>query len=657
MFLSYASEDAGAAERICEALRAAGVEVWFDKSELRGGDAWDQKIRRQIRECRLFIPVISQHTQDRPEGYFRLEWKLAVDRSHLMAAEMAFLVPVVIDSTPDTRALVPDRFRDVQWTRLPDGQPRKQFTDHIVALLHAATPTGTEPVMADHRPQVTVAGARPPSLSRRRVLWAAAGAVVLALAVGAAWLASRRAPDHMAPALSSASEKSIAVLPFVDMSEKHDQDYFGDGMAEEILNLLVKIPDLKVIGRTSSFQFKGKTDDLRKIGSTLGASYLVEGSVRRSADHMRVTAQLIDTRDGSHRWSETYDRDAGDILRVQDEIAASLVRALQLELAWSDAYLTRSPIRSSDAYESYLRGLHAADRSTEQSMNEAIAAFQRALELDPAFVPAAEALALALFDRVDLTYSTPRAGFEEARAAAQSVLRLNPTSPIGHTVLAGVHIEFDWDWPAARREIEAAMSVAPHNASVLECAAQERIAVGQWNEAARLIDQAIAVDPLDADLFRLRAYAYLRLGRPADAENANRRRLEIQPTAAWEHYFLAMALLAQGRAEEALVAIAHESDASGRDAASVVIYQALHRPDEAKAAMTRLRNEYSGSWPIGLAYAYAALGDKDRAFEWLDKAYAAKDASLWAIKGHPYVKALVSDPRYTALLRRMNLPE
>lgn len=155
------------------------------------------------------------------------------------------------------------------------------------------------------------------------------------------------------------SDKSIAVLPFIDLSEKHDQEYFADGMAEEILNLLARVPDLKVIGRTSSFQFKGKANDLRRVGAALGAVYVVEGSVRRSGDHLRVTAQLIDTRTGAHRWSEDYDRDARDAIAVQDEIAASLVRALQVEVVSLPARIRPN---SSEAYDDYMRGLHAQDR-------------------------------------------------------------------------------------------------------------------------------------------------------------------------------------------------------------------------------------------------------------------------------------------------------
>jgi TolB-like protein len=449
---------------------------------------------------------------------------------------------------------------------------------------------------------------------------------------------------------------SIAVLPFVDMSEKHDQEYFGDGMAEEIIDLLVKIPELKVIGRTSSFRFKEKTDDLRKIGAALGAAYVVEGSVRRSGDHVRVTAQLIDTRDGAHRWSETYDRDASDVLKVQDDIATSLVRALQLEVAPSMYLQSRSPL-ASEAYDAYLRGLHARDRFDEHGFNEAIADFRHALEIDPSFTPAAEGLAWALGYLAFDDYVPAQKGFEQARAAAESALKLDPRSAIAHTILAIVHIEYDWDWPAAEREVNTAMALAPNNAGALTAAAQEKVAVGQWGDAVRLTDAAITADPLDANIYIFRVYSYLRLGRLAEAESANRRMLGISPTYAWGHYFLAMVLLTEGNAQAAQAEIQKEAVLEARDVGLVIVYQALHRPKDAEAAFARLEAENKGRWPLGFAFAYAARGQRDQAFEWLERAYATKDVSLWAIKGHPFLKNLEQDPRYKAFLRKMNLPE
>jgi TolB-like protein len=644
VFLSYASQDAEAAQKICDALRAAGIEVFLDRSELRGGDSWDQKIRHEIHDCVLFIPIVSQHTQERLEGYFRHEWKLAIERTHHMAEQKAFLVPVVVDGTGDQQAFVPDAFRDVQWTRLPAGDTPPEFVTRIQKLLSGES--GPVPTMAQ----------RPAVVTSRRSSRLVPGMVTVVLAAIAAYLLIEK-PWVAKPVAFAPPAHSIAVLPFVNMSGEKEQEYFADGMAEEIINLLTKIPNLKVIGRTSSFQFKGKTEDLRTIGSALSAAYVVEGSVRRSGDHVRVTAQLIDTRDGAHRWSDSYDRDASDVLKVQDEIATGLVRALQLEVAPSVYLQSRAPPRNSEAYDAYLRGLHAMDRFDESGLNEAIADFRHALELDPSFVAAGEGLAWALGYLAFDAYVPAQTGFDQTRAAAQAVLRLDPKSATAHTVLAIVHVLYDWDWPAAEQEAKTAMALAPNSAAALTCAAQVRIAVGQWNDAVRLTDAAVAADPLDANIYLFRVYSFLRLSRMAEAERANRRMLEISPTYAWGQYFLAMVLLAEGNAEAALAEIQKEAVLEAREAGLVVVYGTLHRSKDAESAFARLEVETRGHWPLGFAFAYAARGQRDRALESLERAYATKDSALWAIKGHPWLKSLEQDARYKAFLRKMNLPE
>jgi hypothetical protein len=220
IFLSYASQDAEAARRICDALRGIGLEVWFDQSELRGGDAWDQRIRREIRDCALFVPIISANTQARLEGYFRREWKLAIARTHDMAEEKAFLLPVVIDATNPQEASVPEPFRAVHWTRLPANEVPPAFVARVAQLL-----SGVEP-------------GRPTSTR----LAPAAAAYIHPVASGP----------------SAAPEHSIAVLPFVNMSADKEQEYFSDGLAEELINLLARIPELRVPARTSSFSFRGR---------------------------------------------------------------------------------------------------------------------------------------------------------------------------------------------------------------------------------------------------------------------------------------------------------------------------------------------------------------------------------------------------------------
>jgi len=661
VFLSYASQDADAARRICDALRAAGIEVWFDQSELRGGDAWDRHITKQIRECALFLAVISAHTDERSEGYFRREWHAAVERMRDMADDRTFLLPVVIDSTREGTARVPDRFRDFQWLRLPAGVTPPAAIERIQQLL--SPPESMKPLRQAARDDsgADTFGDGHVAQSLGKPKWLRPALLILAVTVisGGAYFSFNRHAPRGPLTSASASEKSIAVLPFADMSEKHDQEYFADGMAEEIINLLVKIPDVKVIGRTSSFQFKGKAEDLRQIGSTLGATHLVEGSVRRSGTHVRVTAQLIDARDGTHRWSETYDREARDALTVQDEITAGLVRALQLELiGGASGVKPRTLPRNPEAYDAYLRGLHSFNRFDEPGLDEAAIDFKRALELDPLFIPAAEQLARTLCDQPSFGFVPPSiAAFEHAREAAVSVLKLDSHSAVGHAVLACVHLWYDWDWAAALKETTVAISRAPPDAFTLFTASIERMAAGQWKEAVRIADAALAVDPLQPSAYESISWVYLRSGRFAEAEAAARRALQISPTYTGAHRDLGNALLMQGKAEEALAEMQDETLVGWQQVGLVLANQALHRTQDASARLARLEAEHSADMAMGIAEAYAFNGQKDQAFSWLDKAYAQKDIFLWSIKGDPFFKGLEGDPRYKTFLRKMNLPD
>ena len=307
VFLSYASEDAQDAQRICASLRAAGVEVWFDRNELRGGDAWDQSIRRQIRECALFIPVISSHTQARPEGYFRLEWRLADQRTHLMGRNRAFIVPVCVDGTAEVGADVPDSFMAAQWTRLPSGDTPSAFCSRVAALLDGSATA--PPAAPSAGPTSRFANARKPVLWLSLVVVIAIVGAVVAFAPDRWWGVKGRGAAAVAlrPATVAdvpAPEKSIAVLPFDDMSEKHDQEYFSDGLAEELIDRLAQAPDLNVVSRTSSFYFKHRPTTIAEVAKALGISNVVEGSVRKSGQTLRITAQLIRAADGFHLWSQ-----------------------------------------------------------------------------------------------------------------------------------------------------------------------------------------------------------------------------------------------------------------------------------------------------------------------------------------------------------------
>ena len=301
-----------------------------------------------------------------------------------------------------------------------------------------------------------------------RRLWLVAGALALALAaayflVDKTWLYGRDA--SAARTAGTVTDKSIAVLPFTDMSEKKDQAYFADGMAEEIIDLLVKVPGLKVISRASSFQFKGKTEDLRSIGTQLGVAYVLEGSVRKSGDRLRITAQLINSRDGANLFSQTYDRDLSDVLKMQDEIAIALVRALQIEVS-PEGLISRPALQNTEAYTLYLEGSHAFDRVDQQGFEQAASYFQQALDSTRPSQPRKYARRLVFRSWTVRIHASSRR-FREGSYAAQHALELDPNLAGAHAQLAEVYRASDQDWQAADREIRLARSLAPRDPDVL----------------------------------------------------------------------------------------------------------------------------------------------------------------------------------------------
>jgi TolB-like protein len=328
VFISYASDDSGAALGICEALRAVNIEVWFDQTELRGGDAWDARIRGQIKTCALFLVVVSQNASAREEGYFRLEWKLAIDRSHLMSQARTFILPVAIDRTPESSGSLPDRFREVQWLRLPQGEATPAFIDRVKQLLsriaatEVAAPEQASPArMSDARRRTT----------RRTMVGVAA---ILLMVVAAAALKHLMSPvQQTARSASSASSSdvpmpafkppvhSVAVMPFANLSGDVSQEYFSDGLSDEILDSFSRLAGLQVAARSSSFSFKGSPGTVAEIARKLNVGALLEGSVRRAGNKVRISAQLVDAVTGFELWSQTYDRELKDILGLQTEIA------------------------------------------------------------------------------------------------------------------------------------------------------------------------------------------------------------------------------------------------------------------------------------------------------------------------------------------------
>ena len=490
----------------------------------------------------------------------------------------------------------------------------------------------------------------------KRVIIGAAALVAIGVAAWVGWHSWSSSHTAAQPSKVAMQDKSIAVLPFTDMSEKKDQEYFGDGMAEEIIDLLVQSPGLKVIGRASSFQFKGKSEDLRSIAKQLGVAYVLEGSVRKSGDRLRVTAQLVDSRNGTPRWSQTYDRDFGEVLKLQDEIATKVVRLVQADAFFSE-FVSRKRLRSPEAYTVYLRGQYALDRIDQPGLEQAVSDFQRALELDPAFADAAASLANAYQLLGAYALMPPAEAFEKGRLAAQLAIQLDPRQQDAHTVLGNIHISYDWDWAAAEREFKLAVAATVPQGAVLPPNPLLSLTMGRWDDALEGTNASIAWDPLNPESYFFLGLVQLCRGRFPEAEAALRRTVELSPAFAFAHYDLALVSLARNEPNKALVEFSKDPNELVRLVGSALANFKLGNKRESDAALAQMIKNYADYSPSGVATVYAFRGESDEAFKWLDRAYMEKDALLYAIKFRTEFNRLHDDPRYKAFLKKMNLPE
>ena len=1085
VFLSYASQDAEAAKRIADALRAAGVEVWFDQSELRGGDAWDAMIRKRIKECALFVPVITPNTNARAEGYFRLEWKLAVDRSHLMADDAPFLFPVVIGDVNDATARVPDKFRDVQWTRLrldetaaelggrvarllsgsmEAGRPRPAERGEgtaspgkakpawlgyawagigiIFALVYALRPMWQSARRSEPKPVAVAPVAVPISEARELVakarrlffqldetkddlklaeellkqaiakdrsdaeVWAAyaqlhqwfrvrgwdlsderreqareatqlalrldpqsfevrfaqaAGLIIggvremaekeaalhallrerpsdqrvlralgtllrnmperheeanriyeqsaalpggdpLALydkamnlwfdgraseaerALGAAiaqrsfagarlmelffalslrgdrdrayallqgisqsemedaracifaylvhryrdepdlalaairasprdWLDDFRyrgprdllagdalvqagrpdaaavewraalkvtearlatspndltalgsrltllallgdtaearkllptvrqmvradqsgvlvpvwfsrvylalgerteamrqiavllssrlhavyltaadlrfdpiwaplrgdlefarliaeanrveqADDATAPiprstaAAPMADNKSVAVLAFANLSDDKANEYFSDGISEELLNVLAKVPKLKVSARTSAFYFKGKQVPMAEIAKQLGVAYVVEGSVRKAGDKVRITAQLIKAADGFHVWSDTFTRDLKDIFAVQDEIAGLIAKNLSLKMGMTAA----RPTIDVEAYQEYLTGKALFAKASNDDLRAAVGHFEKALEIEPKFTAAWVQLASA-HTRLGRWGGTPSLqAWAAARAAIDKARTLEPESPEVLLALGWILRTGEWNWWEAEQAFRRALQLRPNHPETLAGAAVLLFNIGKTEEAYRLAQQAVQFDPLNASTQIDLSIMFYMNKNWVEAERSARRALQLAPSGTSYRSILSWGLIGQRRFAEAEAEIARDQDGIDRTNAQGLLAIARGQEKEARDQLARLEG-YSrvdgdlADLQQSIAWLCAYLGEKDRAFAALEKAAASRDPSMaWLINSW-YLEPLHSDPRWSALLRKVGLAD
>jgi TolB-like protein/Flp pilus assembly protein TadD len=666
VFLSYASQDAKAAQRICAALRSAGVEVWFDQSELRGGDAWDRQIRERIHDCRLFIALISAHTEARDEGYFRHEWKLAVERTHHMSDKKPFLVPVVIDHTRERGASVPDKLHEVQWTRLPDGETPPEFVERVRRLVSPEAHNAPAPPQAMREPV-------PTSRQSKWALPAIAAAVVAGavayFAIDRFWFSKHPTPQATAPAVQASAAStafsppphSIAVLPFVNMSGDKEQEYFSDGLAEELLNDLSRINELHVAARTSAFSFKGKDTDIGTIARKLNVGSVLEGSVRRSKNTVRITAQLIDTASGFHLWSQTYDRNLDDLLKLQTDIADAVASALKVKLLGDAATeLTVGGTRNPAAYDAYLRSASAYWQASSASENESVrVGYQEAVRLDPNFALAYAGWSLALTGYAGNFAHGPAVGdsYRLARAAALKAVALAPELAEGHLALAIVYSR-SLDFAGASDEYQRAITLAPGNARVLRDYSEFAVQMGRTDAGLAAARRAVALDPLN-----LESHSYLSSGlrlerRYDEALAAYQDALSLQPKVWWAASVGQLIYYALGDFEK-MRAVCEGVGEAVKDfqGCLALAYHKLGRQGDAETALARFKALEGNAGAYGYATIYTQWGDTPKAYEWLETALQLRDPQLIFLKIDPLLDPLRKEPRFQAVMRELKFPQ
>jgi TolB-like protein len=494
------------------------MEVWFDQSELRGGDSWDAKIKTQIRTCGLFMPIISAQTQRRTEGYFRREWKFGVERTHDMAAGIAFIFPVVIDDTLETHAMVPEEFMRFQWTRLPRGVPTPQFIEHVRQILDNPGKPSAAGRGASLAPQRAPTGGASAPPARSLPLWAMG--VTAAIVVGcAAALFMRRSPRAVAapvvapqaPAEAKveapappADTKSVAVLPFANFSPDKDNEFFADGLQDEVITALAKIHDLKVISRTSVLAYKNPEGrNLKKIGVELGVATVLEGSVQRIGSKVHLNVQLIDARTDDHIWANSYTEELTDVFTIESSLAEQISTALKASFTTDEkALIERRPTENKEAYDLYLRGRVMEEglgsAATLQDSDNVIALFERAAAKDPAFLlPHVQACILHGGLYWYASYDSSEKRRAKALAELEIAKRLAPSAPETHLAQG----EYDYtclnDWPLALEEFKAAEAGLPNDAQVRFGIGRCLRRMGRYAESIGEFEKAASLNPND----------------------------------------------------------------------------------------------------------------------------------------------------------------
>lgn len=675
VFLSYASQDAEAAGRIAAALRAAGVEVWFDQSELRGGDAWDRKLRHQIRDCALFVAIVSKTTDSRLEGYFRREWRLAIERTRDMAEERPFLVPVVVDETSDGTRRVPERFHEVQWTRLPGGETPPAFVQQVQALLalipDVAPAVSTDPpVRSGSMPPLNPeSGTRIASGSNPGRLWRAAfvaAVVVLGGIVAVSWRGSWPGwRGGKTPELGT-----IAVVHDCQPGVPADVEMLGQSIVHNLTDGLCQLEQLSVVAHEVVARYGTKPLDFARLRAELGAEKLLTVSVRSlvaGSDGSRgggagrpdyeVRVSLSETRTHRHLWGDTFVRRSRDAADVVENVSRAVVEALQIGLNARDR--TRL-----EAYRLSQKGRYHWDGRTGEALQLAVNCYEQAIRLVPDYAAAHAGLANCYSLLPYYGATRPTDAYPKARDAARRALKLDDSLAEAHAALGLVLRDYERDWRGAEREFRRAIELNPKYATALQWYAEYLAALGRHDESVEAMQRARNLAPLEPIVSAVLGWVEYLGGRSDQAIAVLAATVERHPEFWVAHWFLSLAEARKGQFDRAIPSAlrAHElSRGDNRSTAALANLQARSgRRAEAERHLQQLKRQAGNGGhvsPYDFAVVEVGLGIKESAFDHLEQAVQGRHWEVMNLKVDPLLEPLRSEPRYTALVRKMGLPD
>jgi TolB-like protein/Tfp pilus assembly protein PilF len=660
VFISYASQDVAAADAVVRALEQHKIACWIAPRDVTPGEFYADSIVRALNASRLLVVVLTENAVASPHVLREVE-RTSAKRHPIISIRIGAV------------ALSPSLEYFLSASHWLDAGPSGiesallKLVEAVQRLVAPAAAVGAGQSGDTAIPSValfahpTAAPAASQRLSRPVVALIAAIVVALAyILVDRFWLARHAASESTVvallpgarPAVPAIPERSVAVLPFLDMSEKKDQEYFSDGLAEELIDMLTKVPGLRVPARTSSFYFKGKQSTLPDIARALKVAHLLEGSVRKSGNTLRITVQLIRADSGYHVWSESFDRTLNDVFKIQDEIAAAVVKALKVSLM--AAALPQSALTTNaEAYALYLQARALGRSSGTGDYLAAIDELRRAVALDPTFAAAYSQMAQTLVADIgwhdDPQLKEPCA---RARAAADKALQLAPTLSASHLANGVVLQACGGNLITYEKELKRALELAPGDADVLRVNAFLAVELGHLDEAIEIAKAAIARDPLNPWNYFPLAQAQGFAGKFADAAASYRAAIEINatPPPAGLHALLANALLALHEPAEALKETERESDDQFRQMDLPLVYDALGRKADAERAIAVFEQKYSARDPLTMAEFYACRNDADHALPWLEHLSSNPGTEGDVPNRIACLKHIESDARYQALL-------